>query len=111
MEAISIVHLLHPNEHCAEIAKVLHPKIVYLFAVFLFSSFTHLGLPDGRDLPLMHGSMKMHVPMIYTFQQENIILLMLAFLSALSFLYPTGVYNIILLNGVMQVLGVCHIIF
>ena len=103
MEAIFIVHLLYPNKHCAEITKVLHSKIVYLFAVFLFGSFTHLL--DGRDLPLMH------VPMIYTFQQENIIWLMLAFLSALSFLYSIKVYDIILLNGVMQVLGVYHIIF
>ena len=74
MKVISIVQLLHPNEHHTGIAKVLHLRIVYSF-VALFSSSMHLQ--DGRDLPLMHAFMKMLVPMIYTFQQhqENCILL------------------------------------
>ena len=104
MEAISIVQFLHLSEDHTEIAKVLYLRIVYSFVVFLFISSTHLQ--DGRDLPQMHAFMKMPVPMIYTFQQENIILLMLAFHIVLSFLCPTEVYNIILLNGVMQMSGV-----
>jgi hypothetical protein len=76
----TIAHLKHLHKHCAGIAKVLYLKIVYSFAAFLFSSFIHL--PDGRNLPLMH------VPMIYIFQQENIILLMLAVPKCPELLVP-----------------------
>lgn len=109
MEAISIVQLLHLSEHHTGIAKVSYIRIVYSFVVFLFGSSMHLQ--DGRDLPQMHAFMKIPVPIIYTFQQENIMLPMLAFHSVLSYLCPTEVYDIILLNGVMQMIGVYQVIF
>jgi hypothetical protein len=109
MEVISIAQLLHPSEHHTGIAKVLYLRIVYSFVAFLFGFSMHLQ--DGRDLPQMLGFTKMPMPMIYTFQQENIISLMLAFHIALSCLCPTEAYDIILLNGVVQMSGVYQIIF